>query len=68
VVPGIHAVSVAAAIHNSIAVTAEGKAYSWGFSDNYRTGLGTEETVDKPTLLEKGNVANKKITFAGCGG
>lgn len=29
VVPGIHAVSVAAAIDNSIAVTAEGKVYSW---------------------------------------
>jgi regulator of chromosome condensation len=67
-VPGIHAVSVAAAIDNSIAVTAEGKAYSWGFSANYRTGLGTEETVEEATLLDKGNVANKKITFAGCGG
>ncbi|TVY43384.1 Protein pim1 [Lachnellula subtilissima] len=67
-VSGIHAVSVAAAIDNSIAVTAEGKAYSWGFSANYRTGLGTDETVKEATLLAKGDIANRKITFAGCGG
>lgn len=68
VVPGIHAVSVAAAIDNSIAVTPEGKAYSWGFSANYRTGLGTEDTVKEPTLLANGDVKDKKISFAACGG
>jgi hypothetical protein len=65
VVPGIHAVSVAAAVDNSIAVTAEGKAYSWGFSANHRTGLGTEETVEEATLLDRGDVANKKNYLCG---
>ena len=42
--------------------------YAWGFSGNYRTGLGTEETVDTATLIENSAVKGKKMWFAGCGG
>jgi regulator of chromosome condensation len=59
---------VATGIDNSIAVTGDGKAYSWGFSANYRTGLGTEDEIEEPTLLENGVVKGKKIVWAGCGG
>jgi regulator of chromosome condensation len=68
VIPGIHAVSVAAAIDDSFAITLEGKAYSWGFSSNYRTGQGTEDTVMEATLLSQGEVKDKKLTYVGCGG
>jgi len=68
VIPGIHAVSVAAAIDDSFTITLEGKAYSWGFSANYRTGQGTEDTVMEATLLSSGQVKDKKLTYAGCGG
>ncbi|KUJ07352.1 RCC1/BLIP-II protein [Mollisia scopiformis] len=68
IIPEIQAVFVAAAIDNSIAIATDGKAYSWGYSDNYRTGLGTEESVKTPTLLQKGDVKGKRLTFAGCGG
>lgn len=61
-------VFVAADIDNSIAVTKEGKAYAWGYSENYRTGLGTEDPVKEPTLLQNTAVKEKKIVFAGCGG
>jgi len=61
-------VSVAAAIDNSFAITKEGKAYAWGYSENYRTGLATEDTVKVPTLLERGDMKGKKINFADCGG
>lgn len=68
VIPDIHAVSVAAAIDNSFAITSEGDAYSWGFSANYRTGQGTEDTVTVATLLDRGDVKGKKLAFASCGG
>lgn len=68
VIPGVHAVSVAAAIDDSFAITLEGKAYSWGFSANYRTGQGTEDTVMEVTLLNASEVKDKKLTFADCGG
>jgi regulator of chromosome condensation len=68
IIPDIQAVFVAAAIDNSIAITTDGKAYSWGYSEGYRTGLGTGEPVKSPTLLQEGNVESKRLTFAGCGG
>ncbi|PVH86224.1 RCC1/BLIP-II [Cadophora sp. DSE1049] len=68
VIPGIHAVSVAAGIDDSFAITLEGKAYSWGFSANYRTGQGTEDPVMEATLISQGGAKDKKLTFVGCGG
>ena len=68
VIQGIHAVSVAAAIDDSFAITKDGKAYSWGYSENYRTGQGTEETLMEATLLSRGDLKDKKLTYAGCGG
>jgi regulator of chromosome condensation len=59
---------VAAGIDNCLAVNANGKVYSWGFSDSYRTGFGREDSVVKPTPLRNKELANCKVTFAGCGG
>lgn len=67
-VPGLSAVFVAAGIDDSIALTENGDAYSWGFSSDYRTGQGTTETVDVPTQIQNTALVGKKITFAGCGG
>ena len=67
-VPGIHAVSVAAGIDDSIALAENGEAYSWGFSANYRTGQGTETVIKEATVIENSAVKGKKLTFAGCGG
>lgn len=58
---------VAAGIDNSFAI-ANGNVYSWGFSADHRTGLGTNETIEQPTRIKNSAVIEKVITFAGCGG
>lgn len=68
VLPGIAAISVAAGIDNSLAITTEGTVYSWGFSSNYRTGLGTQDTIEGPTKLENTALLGKKLSFVACGG
>ncbi|EHK97517.1 putative protein pim1 [Glarea lozoyensis 74030] len=67
-VPGIKSVAVAAGIDNCIAVTMEGQAYSWGFSESYRTGQGTTDSIKEATLIDNTATRGKKLTFAGCGG
>jgi regulator of chromosome condensation len=68
VVPNIRAVSVAAGIDDSITLSEQGKAYSWGFSANFRTGQGTEDVIKEATKIKNTAVKGKKLTFAGCGG
>jgi regulator of chromosome condensation len=68
VVPDVSAVTVAAGIDNCLVVSPEGEAYSWGFSANYRTGLGTDDSVEEPTKLENTALQGKKLSFVGCGG
>jgi regulator of chromosome condensation len=67
-VPGITATFVAAGIDNSLAITTEGKVLTWGYSENYRTGLGTEETVEQPTEVGGSVIAGKAFTYAACRG
>ncbi|KAK3381722.1 putative regulator of chromosome condensation protein [Podospora didyma] len=68
-VPGIHnIVQVAAGTDHSFAVTSEGKVFSWGFSANYQTGQGTDEDIDRPTLIDNTAIRDRKIIFAGAGG
>ncbi|KAM0126655.1 hypothetical protein ACHAP3_009163 [Botrytis cinerea] len=68
VVPGVKATFVAGAIDNSIVLTEDGKVWAWGYGENYRIGLGSDDTVRTPTLIENSAIKGKKITFAGCGG
>ncbi|KAF7939449.1 hypothetical protein EAE99_001254 [Botrytis elliptica] len=68
VVPGIAATFVAGAIDNNIVLTEDGKVWAWGYGENYRTGLGSDDTTRTPTLIENSAIKGKKITFAGCGG
>jgi regulator of chromosome condensation len=44
------------------------RAIAWGYSDNFRTGLRTEDAVARPTPLKAKAIADIKYTFAGCGG
>jgi regulator of chromosome condensation len=59
---------VAAGSDTSIAITTDGKAYSWGFSSNYQTGQGTYNDVEVATLVENTAVRGKRLVWAGCGG
>ena len=59
---------VTAGPEHNIAVTAGGKAYSWGFSANYQTAQGTEDDVLVPTLIDNAAVREKHLLKAFAGG
>ncbi|KAI1371270.1 RCC1/BLIP-II [Hypoxylon crocopeplum] len=61
-------VAVAAGTDHSFVLTADGKTYSWGFSSDGRTGQGTEDDIEVPTLINSRSVRDKKLIFAGAGG
>ena len=59
---------IAANSDHSLAVTQDGKAYSWGFSENYQTGQGQTDDVVEATLIDNTAIRNEKIIWAGAGG
>ena len=61
-------VRVSAGIDNSFAVTDDGKVFSWGFSANYQTGLGTTEDIVDPTVIENSAIKEREVLWAGAGG
>lgn len=67
-VPGIKARFAAAGSDHCICVAEDGKAWSWGFSANYQTGLGTDEDVEVATMIDNTAVREKKLNWAGAGG
>ncbi|MCJ1387623.1 hypothetical protein MMC18_000466 [Xylographa bjoerkii] len=67
-IPGLDAAFVAAGSDHSIAVTKDGKAYSWGFSADYQTGLGKDDDVECATLIDNTAIRGKHLTWAGAGG
>ena len=62
------AAHAAAGTDSSIMVNKAGRAFSWGFSGNYQTGLGTTEDVEVATLIDNTAVREKKLVWAGAGG
>ncbi|KAF5862816.1 hypothetical protein ETB97_011164 [Aspergillus alliaceus] len=67
-VPGIKASSVAAGSDHSIAIDADGRPWSWGFSATYQTGQGTSDDIEVATIVENTAVRGKKLNWAGAGG
>lgn len=68
VVPGFTAKFVAAGMDSSVAISPRGTVSTWGVSEDYRTGLGTQETIRTPTELVQKGMRNEGFTWAGCGG
>ena len=60
--------SVTAGPEHNIVITKSGHAYSWGFSANYQTALGTEDDVEEPTHINNTAVKDKKLLKAFGGG
>lgn len=58
----------AAGTDYSIAITRDGKAYSWGFSDGYRNGQGTDDDIEVARIMNGKAIAEKKLVWAGAGG
>ena len=59
---------VAADSDHNIVITEDGKAWSWGFSANYQTGLGTSDEVPIPQMIDNTAVREKKLNTASTGG
>ncbi|KAF8847186.1 RCC1/BLIP-II [Acephala macrosclerotiorum] len=64
----IEGVTVATAGDTCMAIDKEGVAWTWGFSENYQTGLGVSDDVEEATEIENSAVKGKKIVFGGLGG
>ncbi|EHY59113.1 hypothetical protein HRR83_001614 [Exophiala dermatitidis] len=67
-IPNIDAVHAAAGSDHCIAIDRKGKAYAWGFSTTYQTGLGTDDDVEVATMIDNTAVRDKKLVWAGAGG
>ncbi len=67
-VRGIDAVLAAAGTDHSLALSREGKAYSWGFNEYCQTGVSSENQVDEATMLDSKAIKEKKVVWADCGG
>jgi regulator of chromosome condensation len=68
VVPGIPAAAwVASGVDHNIAITKDGKAYSWGFGAEGQLGQGPGEDEVTPTVIANTAVKDKVLNWAGCG-
>ena len=67
-VPGINAKAVAANSDHSLAIDANGRAWSWGFSATFQTGQGTQDDIEVATMIDNTATRNKKLNWAGAGG
>lgn len=67
-VPDIDTKFVATGVDTSFAIDAAGRVYSWGFSANYQTGLGVEEDIEVPTLIDNSAIHDRVMIWAGAGG
>ncbi|KAL8917736.1 MAG: hypothetical protein Q9208_007788 [Pyrenodesmia sp. 3 TL-2023] len=68
-VPGVGPCAmVAAGTDHCLAITRDGKGYSWGFSANYQTGQGTDNDVPVATMFNNTATRDKRLNWAGAGG
>ncbi|KAJ2081072.1 hypothetical protein H4R24_002598 [Coemansia sp. RSA 988] len=54
--------------NHNIALTADGKAYSWGYGEMLQLGNGEEEDVELPTLVQGQKIDGKSILKVAAGG
>ena len=67
-IPGINAAYCAAGSDHSLAITVDGKAYSWGFNASCQAGQGNDDDVETATLIDNTAVRGKHLVWAGAGG
>ena len=67
-IPGINVAHAAAGSDHCVAVTREGKAFSWGFNVSSQLGLGSTDDVVLGTIIENRAVKDKNLVWAGAGG
>lgn len=57
---------VSCGMNHTAVVTATGKCFTWGWGESGRLGLGTEEAVNVPTVVDTGPLG--RVTMVACGG
>ena len=63
-----HVAYISANTRQTIAVTRDGEAYSWGQNDLYEAGQGNSEgTIEVATRMKSKHIDGKKIVIAGAG-
>ncbi|KAF2738198.1 RCC1/BLIP-II [Polyplosphaeria fusca] len=68
-IPGLqHIVAAGTGPDHTLAIDKDGKAFAWGFSSNYQTGLGTDDDVSLPTQIANTAVKDTHLVWAGAGG
>ncbi|PGH26478.1 hypothetical protein AJ80_01792 [Polytolypa hystricis UAMH7299] len=67
-VPDVEAVFAAAGSEHNIAITRDGKAYSWGFNDSYRTGIPSDDDIQVARLIKSASVRDLRLVWAGASG
>ncbi|KAL9058562.1 MAG: hypothetical protein Q9162_001717 [Coniocarpon cinnabarinum] len=68
VVPIPPCTHITAGSDHCIAITADGKAYSWGFNVNYQCGQGNTDDILVAKLMNGKHIRDRKIVWAGAGG
>lgn len=68
VLPISNCVQVAAGSDHSLAVTKDGRAFSWGFNDGGQCGQGTDNDVKTATLISSAVIRDQRVVWAGAGG
>ena len=67
-VPGFSAAFATAGSDHCIAISKDGRAFSWGFSQGFQTGQGTDDDIECATQIDNTAVRGKRLVWAGAGG
>jgi regulator of chromosome condensation len=60
---------IASGPEHNIAITEQGRSFSWGFNTSYNCGQGeTDGDVEMPTLMDNTAIRTQELVWAGCGG
>ncbi|KZF20285.1 RCC1/BLIP-II protein [Xylona heveae TC161] len=69
IVPGLtDIVAAGAGSDHCLAVRKDGHVFGWGFNTMGQVGVGTEDDVEEPALLNGKAIRDQKVIWAGCGG
>ncbi|KAH8692173.1 putative pheromone response protein [Talaromyces proteolyticus] len=67
-IPGLAFSYATYGTEHAIAVTPDGKAYSWGFNSSNQTGQPGDDDIKVATVLQSKAIADKSFIWAGAGG
>lgn len=68
ILPNLTASMVSTAVDTCMVVDTDGKAHSWGFSENFQTGHGSGASVNEATQIDNSAIRNHKLVYCGVGG